>query len=299
MTHSKLSQLLSSGCGQGRDDLYQPWIRVRRKLSSPVSNLFSLPNPLHARALQLLSGLELQAANVALWLGCSEIREQRPAWPWEHDHPATGRDHQRDDRMPKVRGLLEIAKDAGIDHGSYPGTRIPFVATVDFTLTVGARGSRLVNWSCKPRELLDHAPARARMLERLELERRYSRESGALHVVIDGTQFSPVLAANLDWLRPLRSELRRTLAPDLLSRYAETLMSFSDAPCLGAAKAATAARLGLSDRLAESYFRAGAWLSLIDIDLAKPVVWSMPLQLDGSCLKDRLARELLGALDGH
>lgn len=126
MTQEKLAALLRRGVGCGRDDDYKPWIRVRRRLSSPVSNLYSLPNPLHARALQLLSGLEFQAANVALWFSCAEIREQHPLWPWAHAHPKCGRHAQLDSRLGMVKGLLEIAKDAGIDHGVYPGTHLPF-----------------------------------------------------------------------------------------------------------------------------------------------------------------------------
>lgn len=126
MTAEKLSNLIRLGLGSGRDDYYKSWIRIRRRVSSPISNLYSLANPLHTRPLQLLSGLEFQAANTALWLSCGEIREQHPLWPWEHRHPKSGRNGQLDSRLGKVTGLLEIAKDAGIDHGVYPGTHIPF-----------------------------------------------------------------------------------------------------------------------------------------------------------------------------
>jgi hypothetical protein len=45
---------------------------------------------------------------------------------------------------------------------------------------------------------------------------------------------------------------------------------------------------------AENYFRAAAWLSLIDIDLTKPIVFSLPLRRDLAGTRKRLARELLG-----
>ena len=298
MTEDRLARLVKLGCGSGRDDEYQSWIRVRRKLSSPVSNIFSLPTPLHERPLQLLSGLEYKSADVALWLSCVEAREQHPLWPWEHVHPASGRHPQLDARLPKVRGLLDIAREAGIDHGVYPGTCIPFVATIDFTLNVGPwHNSRLVHWSCKPRELLDSAPNRARMAERIEMERLYSKEVGAMHVVVDGTQFPRILTANLDWLRPLRSELRETLHSSQLHDYAAALMVYADSGTLYEAKARAAKVVGIESALAENYFRAAAWLSLIDIDLTQPVVWSLPLRRDVSGTRHRMASALLGGLD--
>lgn len=46
MTLVRLNKMMSEGCGMGRDEDYKAWIRIRRKLSSPVSNLYSLPSPL-------------------------------------------------------------------------------------------------------------------------------------------------------------------------------------------------------------------------------------------------------------
>jgi len=295
MTQEKLGRLVRDGLGRGRDDDYKSWIRIRRRVSSPVSNLYSLPNPLHARPLQLLSGLEFQAANVALWLNCEEIREQHPLWPWAHEHPRGGRHPQLDSRLDKVRGLLDIARDANIEHGVYPGTCLPFVATIDFTLTLGPwHDSRLVHWSCKPRDLIESAPNKVRISQRIELEKRYSCEVGAMHVVIDGSQFPDQLTSNLDWLRPLRSELLQRLCQGRLQDYAGHLMAHAAHETLAGAKVRARERAAVPLDLAENYFRAAAWLSLIDIDLAHPVVFSLPLRRDTSGHKRRLRRELLG-----
>jgi hypothetical protein len=58
MTEVRLAQLRRDQCGMGRDEGYKSWIRVRRKLSSPVSNQHAMINPLYLRSFQLLSGLE-------------------------------------------------------------------------------------------------------------------------------------------------------------------------------------------------------------------------------------------------
>lgn len=171
----------------------------------------------------------------------------------------------------------------------------PFVATMDFTLAVGPwHNSRLVHWSCKPRDLIESAPNKVRIAERIELERLYSQWVSAMHVVIDGTQFPGLLTANLDWLRPLRSEVLQLLCPHRLQDYAGELMAVAAGESLGGAKARTRERMGLETALSEHYFRAAAWLALIDIDLSQPVVYSLPLKRDINGVRTRLARELLG-----
>ncbi len=295
ITQTKLSQHIKAGYGLGRDERYRSWIRIRRKLSSPVSNLHSLCVPTHERALQLLSGLEYSAATVACWLGASEIREQNPAWPEPHQHPSTGRHPDLDRKFPPVRGLLEIAKEAGIDHGVYPGTRIPFVATIDFTLTVGPwHDSRLVQWSCKPRELLDSAPNRQRMAERIAMESLYSREVGSLHRVIDGTQFPKLLVPNLNWLQPLRDEATTLLCHDRLQDFGRALMQDHLSRSLQGTTLIAAQRTRVAAHQAHAYFRAAAWYGHIDIDLSSHIVMSRPLKRDTAGVKARLQTEFLG-----
>lgn len=294
MTEKKLAKAIAAGCGSGRDERYQSWIRVRRNLHSPVSNLHSLCVPLYDRPLQLLSGLEFAAANVALWLGADEVREQHPVWPLAHDHPAKGRHPDLDRRLGRVPGLLEIAKQAGIDHGVYPGTKIPFVATIDLTLSTPPwHRPPLIHWSCKPKELLQSAPNRFRMHERIQLERLYSTIVGGMHVLIDGTQFTKTLIENLDWLRPLRSELQ-SFCKARLQDFGGYLMETSETDSLSQAVNHAGRLVGLESDHANCHFRAVAWLGIIDIDLSCPIVMSHLLKKDSRGLKQRLQRELLG-----
>lgn len=300
-TTEKLASMVAHGLGSGRCEGYQPWIRIRRKLSSPVSNLQSMVIPMYRhRSLQLLSGLESDAANVAMWLGATEIREQHPAWPHPHPHPAGGMHPEFDRMLGTVPGLLELAKGAGIDHGVYPGTKIPFVATLDFTIGVGPwYEGRIVQWSCKPRSLLDSAPNRARMHERIAMERLYSTAVLARHVVVDGTQFPKQLTENLDWLRPLRGEARQILKSERLRSYGASFMHVADNYSIVAAKRYAAGKNGLDAYSMEGYFRAAAWLGIIDIDMTRPIVMSEPLVRDLSGFKLRLSQELLGIEHEH
>jgi len=294
MTEARLAQLCRDGYGMGRDEAYKSWIRIRRKLSSPVSNLHSMTNPLYRRSLQLLSGLEFSAANVALWLGANEVREQHPLWPKEHAHPSTGRHADLDREFGPAPGLLDLAKEAGIKHGVYPGTRVPFVATIDFTIATGAwHASQLTHWSCKPRSLLDSAPNRERMRERIELERLYSHAVHAFHVVIDGTKFTRDLTGNLDWCRPLRSEMRRPSHCNRLSEFCGLFMSCAEDSIEGAIRF-SAEKMMVSKLDSEALFRAAAWVGLIDIDMSVPIILSRPLRRDSTQFKERLRKELLG-----
>lgn len=296
MTVERLARAISQGYGSGRYEEYKAWIRIRRKLSSPVSNLHAMRVPMYERSLQLLSGLEQKASNVLLWLGCREVREQYPLWPEAHDHPLMGCQREIDARRRPVKGLLEICTEAGIKHGVYPGTRIPFVATIDFAITLGAWDTeRMVFWSCKPREVLDSAPNRQRMHERIEMEVLYAKSVGARHVLIDGTQFPDRLVAQLDWLRPLKEEIDVVVDKTVLGAYAASLMSVADDRSLVNAKGYAARMVKIDGDLAEAYFRAAAWQGLIDIDLAHEIqVWK-PLRRDHGKLKSRLRALLLEA----
>ncbi len=294
MTQGKLAHLLAAGYGSGRDEGYRAWIRVRRKLSSPVSNLHCMTSPVYARALNLLSGLEHAAANVALWLQCNEIREQHPFWPWDHPHPGRGRHPDLDKNFQVAPGLLEIAKSAGIKHGVYPGTNVPFVATIDFTLSIGSwANSTFVHWSCKPWKILSDSASRGRILERIEMERLYSEAIGARHVVVDGRLFSAQLIGQLDWFRPLRSEMLNPAIVGPMRAFSEHFMSVAE-DSLTAAKQFAAQKTGTPEHLVDVIFRTAAWLGHIDLDFSRPIVMSRPLKRDYRGFKSSLSAALLG-----
>jgi hypothetical protein len=296
MTLDRLDLLIRNGYGQGRNQFYEPWIRIRRRLSSPVSNLVALSTPLYARrSLHLLSGLEDRAAQLALWLGAAEIREQFPMWPDPHLHPIVGISRARDRLMHDVPGLLEIARNSGIDHGTYPGTRIPFVATVDLLIRMGSPPDDfLVLWGCKPLELMLEPGKNERRLERLELERLYSIAIGARSIVFDGTEASRRFFANLDWFRPLHAEVAAYGQSNQLQDFAGQFLAASRALPIRECVAHCGRLLALNHDSAHRFFRMAAWLGLIDIDFTQSIVMSRPLRRDGGGTAKRLRALLLG-----
>ncbi|HRE16189.1 MAG TPA: TnsA endonuclease N-terminal domain-containing protein, partial [Rhodocyclaceae bacterium] len=177
--YNKLYQAIRAGHGQGHGAAYQPWLQLRRKNSSPDSNQVVSWMPLLNRPAHYLSRGEYQTALLLLWLDVSDLREQYPIWPFFHPHPLHGAPEADGLAYRFTQGLLSIAQAAGIDHGEEIGSGLPYVATLDFLITIpGKQGPRLAIFSSKPVSEGDDMP-KWRMLERLELERRYAEEISA------------------------------------------------------------------------------------------------------------------------
>jgi hypothetical protein len=297
MTQTKLTALVRQGLGQGREAAYVPWIRVRRRLTSRLSNLFAVPSVLYAkRGIHLLSGLEHHAALLAQYLGATELREQFPMWPDPHEHPLTGTHQERDKTLAPMPGLLELARASGIKHGNYPATKIPFVATSDIVIRLGhPPDDRIVFWACKPLGVMLDAE-RTRTLERLELERLYAVAAGSPSFVIDDSLFARNhRAANLEWLTPLHSELQRIGSSTRVVEFAGLLDEFIRNRPLRNAIASAGRAVRIDDRLAQAYFRFAVWAGHVDIDISQPILMTQFAPLGGRRLRHRLAQALVGA----
>jgi len=273
----KIIQKLREGRGQGRRDAYKAWIRIRRRLSSKDAHQVLSHLPLRKQSFNFLSKVEEDTGLVLGWLGASEIREGLPAWPTEHPSPVAGWSRELDAQVGSVPGLMEIAREAGIDHGVYPGTRLPYIATVDVVsiLTPSTPG-RLLFIGCKPTsELLTSA----RVRERLELERRYALACGGVHRIVHEQTFHPMLIENLRWIAPGFTDLQRLQTSAALRDFCGAFLEVcSNLPVTEACDAA-AMRVG-APHAAESMFRAGLWLRLIDADLTVRIARTRPLLRD-------------------
>ncbi len=157
----------------------------------------------------LRSDAERNSLLLLYWLGACDVRDQFPIWPWPHFHPSMGLPGH--DRALKMPGLLEIAREAGIDHGVYVGTNIPYVATVDLVSTWCSDGENFhfVFHANKPYEMVMTADPLDRIKERLELTRRYANIARIPQHVVHAEHYPPRLFVNLDVLRPLLTRARQ------------------------------------------------------------------------------------------
>lgn len=286
----KIIQQIRLGLGQGRRDAYQAWIRIRRRLSSKTSHQVLSHLPLRQGAFNFLSKIEEDTSLVLGWLGASEIREGLPSWPTEHPSPVKGWQRDLDAKVGLVPGLMEIARDAGIDHGTCPGSRLPYVGTIDVVsvLTPSAPG-RLLFIGCKPTgDLLSSV----RVRERLELERRYALVCGGVHRIVHERTFDPMLVENLRWIVPRFTELQRLQKSEVLHDFAGAFLDICANLPVPVACEAAAARVGVPED-AEAMFRACLWLRLIDADLTVRIARTRPLLRDGGRHADQQRNWLL------
>lgn len=280
MSLSILAKYIRAGFGSGRLHNYRPWLRIRRRASSPVSKQVFCNLTLRPANHHLLSGLEYKTALLNSWLGPKELRECLPLWPDAHPHPQTGLNSDIDSQLDDSPGLLEIARDAGIEHGVFPGTKVPYVASCDLVFWLPSQAAfetQLVYISCKP---LTEIRKRQRARERLELERRYVKANGGRHVIETGENLPHKLIDNLDWLIPLRHEAQELRMSSQHSDFCSLLMELTKSTPLAAAvnQASEAFHIPVADGF--KYFRVGAWLHRIDIDLNLPVVMSKMMHRD-------------------
>lgn len=291
--YSKLYQAIRAGHGQGHGAAYQPWLQLRRKNSSPDSNQVVCRMPLLNRAAHYLSRGEYQTALLLLWLNVSDLREQYPIWPISHPHPLHGAPGTSGLALRFVRGLLSIAQEAGIDHGSDIGSGLPYVATLDFLITIpGKEGPSLAIFSSKPVPEHEYIPE-WRMLERLELERRYAEELSARYFVTSSALVPDEMAGQLEcWLTSAALDE----APELLS-LAETFSEYfarqPECPVIEVVTTAAKA-LAIPEDEALCLFRHCAWTQKIDVDPTRRVVSSYPVCPGGRKLKAALQLRFFG-----
>ncbi|TBO29300.1 hypothetical protein EYS42_12885 [Aquabacterium lacunae] len=297
-TKRKLTQVqraIAAGHGLGRGDNYVPWIPIRRNFSSPVSHQHFESVSIQKRNHHFLSKLEFHTALQVAYLGHEELREGLPAWPIEHPHPDSF--PCRADSWTQIKfvpGLLDLARDAGIDHGHFIGTSVPYVATIDLVFRPIDQRScpGLLSISCKPAGIYT-ASTRAR--ERVALDAIYCAATGTRHVLEDGAGIEKALVRNLEWLRPLTEEVREWAQSDLLQDFVGTFERHADNMSISQAARASAKRLRISDELGYLMFRTGCWLRMVDIDLSRPIQMTRTINRGREQVVRRLMARYLGA----
>lgn len=293
MTKEKLKAQVRLGFGQGHGSGYNPWLIIRRKNPSPVSNQVVSWMPPLGRVAHYFSRGEYFTALLLIWLMVLDLREQFPLWPTPHPHPLTGAQGSEGLNLKWSRGLLKIAAEAGIKHGVEVGTNIPYTATIDLMATVKIDDKlKLFGFSskaiCNPDEDI-----KERTLERLELERRYTTEIDAGYFVTNSAMVPELLAGQLEWWLDCST---LDCSPELISKvgpFAYILNSHAD---LSIEEAVHLAVRRISVPLASGWllFRHCAWTQKIDIDPSVRIFTSFPIQHGGVALRSRLRRQYFG-----
>ena len=175
-TQAKFEQYIQEGRGQGTREHYKPWITIHDFSSNGWSKRTSgwKTNRLH----HFLSSLELKLFFLLEWSDIViDVREQFP--------------------LLDLDLAEEIAAEAGIRYPKDPKSGAPYVLTTDFMLTLDREGQKVdVARTVKPAKELD----KTRVIEKLELERRYWAVKGISWGIVTEKQIPTILASNIDWV---------------------------------------------------------------------------------------------------
>lgn len=292
MTRKKLETLIRAGYGQGHFQRYKPWLRVTKRDMSPVSIVGHLPSPQLARLHHFRSMAERRTIQLAWWLGAHDVREQYPMWPWPHSHPAVGLPGVEE--AERIRGLVDIADEAFIRHGTFVGQNIPYVGTIDILTTwqQGDGGFLLIGLDNKPQAIAEENVIQSRAKERLELARRYCSECNIPHLLLHAEKFSHELLVNIDALAPT-IRLPRLDSP----AYLEVVKSIQDNGYYNSPTSiinSIASKRDYSPNELYAHFRLALWRLDIDHDLTQPLNLENPLKTGGIYTREKIRKVWLG-----
>jgi hypothetical protein len=185
---------VKQGRGQGAGAYYLSWLRVSDVPSKGFSH--RIWGELTHRVHHLLSYLEYQVYLWCLLMGrLCDIREAYPL-------------NREDTRR--------IAKQLGIAHPRYPGTRIDIVMTTDLLLTRPGDPAVYIALAVKPAALL----ADSRVMEKLAIERVYWLERGVTFFVVTEKELPQVILENFE---RIRFAMNLSLHPDFSVAQARDL----------------------------------------------------------------------------
>ena len=296
MTLNKLLKLIRAGYGQGHLHRYKPWLRVTKHDYSPVSNVGHTQSHIKGRLHHVRAKAERDSAVLIYWLGACDLRDQYPVWPWMHDHMSWGLDQQI--RLPKVPGLMEIAQQAGIDHGFYPGTGLPYVATLDLVSTWRTEDNsyHFVAHECKPRNFVYDPDPLSRVKGRLELTRRYLKVAAVRQHLVHTEDYSRLLFVNLDTLRPFLDLAQQTMirASRDYAMLLDHCNRWAYQQPLNEVLSELVRHTSANVRELQSLSHLALWHQDLDHDLREPLEPWDRLRPGGVALKTQLQREWSG-----
>lgn len=257
------------GTGFGED--YRAFLQLKRYNASPVSVQTSGRVPPFKRRMHFLCRSEWLIAILLAWVGC-HIREQLPLWPWSHPHLLFNYLPQFDG-APRSLGTLELCKQAGIEHGTFIGTTIPYIWTIDIGAILAWLPPEEVSCalvSVKPLETEEYTgdiDPIARGPEKLEIERRYAANGSFPYFVADRTLWPGDLLGQLEDLSAAAyaDELTLEAVKRLLDQSGSELSKEPPNEWVARLRASC----GLREERAREAMRYVIWHQLVDVDLSR------------------------------
>lgn len=300
VTNELIARYIAEGRGFGHGEAYKAFIQLMRWNASPVSvQTFGNVPPFH-RDMHFLCRSEWLISLLLAWAGC-HVREQFPMWPWPSQSPLYGLHSELDSKLPWTSGTLALCQTAGIDHGCFVGTTIPYVWTMDLVVTLAwlpPEEALCALVSIKPLQSEKYTgdidPV-ARGPEKLEVERRYAKELGWPYFLADRSLFPGPLLGQLELYASAASlpanHVAKTAQEKLLDRYGELLAKLP--PLEWRDRLVTDHGLTMDD--ADLAVHNILWTQAIDVDLTQEIQMEDPIRPGGRALRETLRRHILEA----
>jgi hypothetical protein len=294
VTWKVLHDRIDAGRGQGHGDTYLPWLWIHRKNVSGRGNQVVDPMPGYRRASHFLAQVEWHVGLLCIYLGALDVREQFPLWPQPHPHPLA-------DYAPSqqgwngCRGLIEISRELGVDHGREVGSDAPYVATIDIAATVKrATGYGIAGIALKPHDLILSSEPTDRINERLAMERVCMTDYNATHKVVDRSLLGHSTGGNLELLSSGARLPERLQNKPILSEFKERFVDAATLTSISKGIDRAGSALGLNPIDANLVWRHLTWHRRVELDITLPLQMGMPLSPGGRKIADALTRELFG-----
>jgi hypothetical protein len=204
VTWKRVAEKIALGMGSGFEESYKPTLEIKRWNPSPMSVQVVKAVPPFKRKCHFFSHSEWYLALLSSWAG-AHIREQFPLWPWPHPHPEYGRQIEVDAYLPKSVGMVDICRGTGIEHGTFVGTNIPYIWSMDLCIYLPwvldfKKATSFISVKPLKSERYLYVDSLNRGIEKLEAERRYAAQLGIPYFIADRSLYPGHLFANLEHL---------------------------------------------------------------------------------------------------
>jgi hypothetical protein len=257
---------IEKGDGQGEGEKYRPWLKVRDVPSEGESRevqglITGRVQHFFSRLEYFVFVLEERRENVV------DIREQYALLPLEE--------------------TITIAGELGIRYPIIPGTKTPAVMTTDLVLSVKINNEiKFQAISVKPSSKIIESngnkddPKITRRLHKLVIEKTYWAKRGINYKLLTEKNTPIMEAANVARFRKsLLNTNSEKVVDDLLSFKHFFNQIWTEYIPLNNLLHEISEKMKLSEREAFDSFAIAAWLSVINIDLNKPIRHNAPLAL--------------------